>query len=101
VNEGRQEEAPKRYIPSPRALAAEWYLRLVSRGVGVMGVVWELIFDKGRNPLTLLIAAMLATSTDVLGVVRGLIAQAKMEKRTLEDLLNEEQRREERESGSK
>lgn len=62
--------------------------------VGGGGIAWELLVDRGKNPLVLLIAAMLATSTDVLGIVRGLIAQAKMERKTLSELIDEEQRRE-------
>lgn len=68
--------------------------------VGGGGIAWELLVDGGKNPLVLLVAAMLATSTDVLGVVRGLVNQAKAEQRTLEELIDEEQTRE-KQAGTK
>jgi hypothetical protein len=86
---------PPPWYPGRRLLALEYYLRLAMRyGVGGGGVAWELIADHGRNPLVLLVAAMLATSTDVLGLVRGLIAQAKLERKTLDEIIEEEQQRE-------
>lgn len=89
-------DEPQRWFPSRRSQAAEWYLRQCMRYlVGGGSIAWELLADHGKNPLVLLIGAMLATSTDVLGIVRALISQAKMERRTLEELVSEEQRREE------
>lgn len=84
-----------RWQPGRRQQAFEWYLRLVMRyGIGGGGIGWELIADHGKNPLVLLVAAMLATSTDVLGLVRGLITQAKLEQKTLEELLDEQEHKE-------
>ncbi len=85
------------WYPSPREQAWDWRARRVMRYVvGPATIGWELIADKGHNLVVLLVGAMLATSTDVIGVVRALIAQGKMEEKTLDDLLREDREQESR-----
>lgn len=86
-------EQGQRWFPSRRQQAADWYLRRLMRyGVGGGSIVWELAIDKGHNLFVLIVGGMLASTTDVLGIVRALIAQAKLEKRSLEDLVTQEMR---------
>lgn len=94
MSEDPQRQPNRRWYPSERTQALEFYLRMLMRYVvGGGAFAWELALDKGRNPLVLLIAAMLATSTDVVGVVRGLVQQAKAEQKSLEDLIDDDRRR--------
>lgn len=55
-----------------------WWLQMLLRfAVGGGGLVWELLVDRLRNPVALLVFGTLATSTDVFGFARQLIRQAR------------------------
>lgn len=71
-------------------------MRIGLRLMGAGTFAWEILADKGRNLTVLLAATMLASSMNVLDLVRGLIAQAKAERMSLEELVEQERRREEK-----
>lgn len=55
---------------------------------------WELVVNGGKNLSVLLVGAMVMTSLDIRQLVRNLIHQAKMEQRSLQDMVDEEVSRE-------
>jgi hypothetical protein len=81
---------PARWYPSRRQLAFDWYMTRLVRLLGMAGFIWELAIDKGRNPLILLLSVQLAATLDILQVIRGLIAQARQDRTTLERLVKEQ-----------
>ena len=82
---------PPKWYPSRRQMVFEWYARFLMRYIVGPGVIaWELAADHGKNLAVLLVGAMLASSTDVVNIVRGLIAQARFEKKELDELVRQE-----------
>lgn len=77
--------------PSRRKQAFDWYLTRAMRVLGGTGFAWELVVDKGRNPLTMLLSVQLAATKDIVTVIRGLVAQARMEKQTLDQMTRDEE----------
>lgn len=70
-----------------------WYLDLLLKfGVGGGGIVWELILDHARNPLVLLVCALLATSTNAFQFLKRLIIAARADEQAFRQLLDEEDR---------
>jgi hypothetical protein len=64
-------------------------------------IAWELLADDGRNLAVLLVGAMITSSGDAMGLVRGLIQQARFERKSLEELIAAEVDRETEEKGGR
>jgi hypothetical protein len=91
---------PTGWRPSPRAQALEWWATQVVRFlVGPTVIGWELLADHGHNLAWGLVGAMITTSMDVRRLVLNLLAQAKAEQRSLQDMLDEEAERERQKAG--
>jgi hypothetical protein len=92
---GQKKERTPEWYPSRRQGNTEWFFRSMVRYVLGPGViVWELAVDRGHNLAVLLVGALLVTSMDVRSLVRGLIKEARFERKSLEDMVTEEVRRE-------
>ena len=88
---------PKWY-PSNRQMAFDWWLRRLTQITGLGMIVWELLADHAHNLAVVLVGAMLGSTTNAIDLVKGLIAQAKNERATLSDLVEQELRREREEN---
>lgn len=82
------------WSPSSAEQRLLWWLDLIwlKCVVGGGGLVWELVIDKARNPLVLLVCGMLAMSTNAFQFLKRLLATARAEQADLEALLESERR---------
>ena len=87
-----------KWRPSDRQMAFDWYLRQSMRVVGAGVIAWELGVDNGKNLAIFLGGVMLASAMNALDLLRGLVAQAKAERVSMRDLLEQELRREQEEA---
>lgn len=80
-------------------MAFDWWLRRLTQITGLGMIVWELGEDRGHNLAIVLVGAMLGSTTNAIDLVKGLIAQAKYERQTLSDLVEQELKREQEREG--
>lgn len=70
---------------SRRQQAVDYYLRSFMRYVvGGGGLIWEVLIDKLHNSLAIIVFGALATSTDMVTLIKDLVVQAKTEKEAFE-----------------